>query len=349
MQKIIDIRSDTKTKPNKLMYQAMLDATLGDEQNEEDPTVVKLQEMAAQKLGKEDALFLASGTMGNLVALMTHSQPGDSVIMEEESHILRCETGGLAAVAGLMLKTVPGQLGFPKMDYLRKAIIGEGRLFPTTRLICLENTHNAAGGTCINIEQMKEISNLTKEFNIKIHIDGARIFNAVVALNVDPVELVKEADSIQFCLSKSLGCPFGSLLVGDKDFISRARKKRQMLGGGMRQAGLMAAAGIIGLEKMIDRLKEDHDNARILAEGLVEAGMKIDMKTVQTNMVYFEIPEGKINPTSLVERLKKENILIGDPKGRKIRIVTHKDISRDEICYVISKFKSILSRNRLLR
>lgn len=345
MQKIIDIRSDTLTKPSKLMYQAMLDAPLGDEQNEEDPTVIKLQELAAQKLGKEDALFVASGTMGNLVALMTHTQPGDSVIMEEESHILRCETGGLAAITGLMLKTVSGQLGFPRMEYLKNAIIGEGRLFPTTRLICLENTHNAAGGTCIDTEQMKEVSGIAKKHGIKIHIDGARIFNAAVALNVVPAELVKEADSIQFCLSKSLGCPFGSLLVGDKDFISKARKKRQMLGGGMRQAGLMAAAGIIGLEKMIERLKEDHNNAHILAEGLVEAGIKINMRIVQTNMVFFEIPEGKIKPIDFVELLKRENILIGDPKGRKIRVVTHKDINRDDISYVIEKFKNVLDKN----
>jgi len=345
MQKIIDIRSDTLTKPSKAMYRAMLDAPLGDEQNEEDPTVIKLQELAAQKLGKEDALFVTSGTMGNLVALMTHTQPGDSVIMEEESHILRCEAGGLAAIAGLMLKPVLGQMGFPRMEYLKNAIIGEGRLFPTTRLICLENTHNAAGGTCIDTEQMKEVSSIAKKHGIKIHIDGARIFNAAVALNVAPAELVKEADSIQFCLSKSLGCPFGSLLVGDKDFISKARKKRQMLGGGMRQAGLMAAAGIIGLEKMIERLKEDHNNARILAEGLVEGGIKVNMRTVQTNMVFFEVPEGKIKPIDFVKLLKRENILIGDPKGRKIRVVTHKDVNRDDISYVIEKFKSVLDKN----
>jgi len=245
LKKVIDIRSDTKTIPTKLMYQAMLDAPLGDEQNEEDPTVIKLQKLAAQKLGKEDALFVSSGTMGNLVAMMTHAQPGDSVMMEEEAHILRCEVGGLAAIAGLMLKTVPGELGFPKIDLLSKAMIGEGRLFPTTRLVCIENTHNSAGGTCINVEQMQMLATLTRKSNIRIHVDGARIFNAAVALNVDPAELVRDADSIQFCLSKSLGCPFGSLLLGDRSFISKARKKRQMIGGGMRQAGLMAAAGVV--------------------------------------------------------------------------------------------------------
>jgi len=344
LQKIIDIRSDTKTIPTKRMYQAMLDAPLGDEQNEEDPTVIRLQKLAAQKLGKEDALFVASGTMGNLVAMMTHAQPGDSVIMEEEAHILRCEVGGLAAVAGLMLKTVPGELGFPKINLLSKAMIGEGRLFPTTRLVCIENTHNSAGGTCINVEQMKALSDLTRKYNIKIHVDGARIFNAAVALNVDPAELVRNADSIQFCLSKSLGCPFGSLLVGDKTFISKARKKRQMIGGGMRQAGLMAAAGIVGLEEMIDRLQEDHENADLLAKGLVEAGMKVDMQTVQTNMVYFEVPEEKIGVMDLVNSLKDENILIGEPKGRKIRVVTHKDVNRKDISLVVQKIQKIMDR-----
>lgn len=342
MEKIIDIRSDTKTVPTRLMYQAILDAPLGDEQNEEDPTVIKLQQIAAEILEKEDALFVASGTMGNLVAMLAHTQPGDSVIMEEESHILRCEVGGLAAVAGLMLKTVPGELGFPKLDFLKKAIIGEGRLFPTTKLVCIENTHNAAGGTCINVNQMKALSDSTKKYNIKIHIDGARIFNAAVALNVKPAELVKEADSIQFCLSKSLGCPFGSLLVGDKTFIAKARKKRQMIGGGMRQAGLMAAAGVVGLEKMIERLKVDHENASLLAKGLVKAGMLVDMQTVQTNMIYFEVPEGKIGAVDLVNRLRDENILIGEPKEGKIRVVTHKDVNREDISLVIQKIQQIM-------
>jgi threonine aldolase len=324
------------------MYKAMLDAPLGDEQNEEDPTVIKLQKIAAEKLGKEDALFLASGTMGNLVAMLAHTQAGDSVIMEEESHILRCEVGGLAAVAGLMLKTVPGELGFPNLKSLTEAIIGEGRLFPTTKLVCIENTHNSAGGTCINVEQMKKLSSLVKKHNIKIHIDGARIFNAAVALNVDPADLVREADSIQFCLSKSLGCPFGSLLVGDKSFISKARKKRQMIGGGMRQAGLMAAAGVVGLEDMIERLQEDHENAYLLAKGLVEAGMKVNMNTVQTNMVYFEVPKEKINPMDLVNKLREENILIGEPKEREIRVVTHKDIDRQDISLVIQKIQGIM-------
>lgn len=343
MLKVIDIRSDTKTRPTKAMYQAMLNAPLGDEQNEEDPTVSKLQEMAAKKLGKESALFVTSGTMGNLVALMTLGNPGESVIMEANSHILRSEVGGIAALAGLMPKTVPGKIGYPNLEFLEKAIIGEGRLFPTTRIICLENTHNDAGGTCISIEQMKKIRILADRYRLKIHIDGARIFNAAIALSVDPSELVKDADSVQFCLSKSLGCPFGSLLVGDKIFIDQARKKRQMIGGGMRQAGLMAAAGIVALEEMINRLEEDHQNARILAEGLAEIGMKVDMETVQTNIVFFEVPDKKIRPELLVQYLKEKNILIGNPIGNRIRVVTHKDISKSEIFFVITELKNIFN------
>ena len=343
MQRKIDLRSDTKTKPTHLMYQAMMNAKVGDEQNNEDPSVLKLQEMAANKLGKEAALFVTSGTMGNLLALMTHAQPGESVIMEEESHILRCEVGGLASIAGLMLKTIPGNLGFPDIEYLKKAIIGQGRLFPTTRLICLENTHNAAGGTCIGPEQMLNISNIARAFNIKIHIDGARIFNAAIALDVEPANLVKDVDSVQFCLSKSLGCPFGSLLVGDRDFIAKARKKRQKLGVGMRQGGLMAAGGIVGLEKMIARLSEDHKNAKDLALGLVKLGLIINLKSVQTNMIYFKVPEGKISSEQLVEQLKGDNIFINQPKLGKIRLVTHKDVSREDIFYVIERFKKLLN------
>ena len=344
MQKVIDIRSDTKTKPTKNMYQAMLHAELGDEQNSEDPTVNKLEEMAAMKLGKEAGLFVSSGTMGNLVALMTHAQPGDSAIVESECHILRCEVGGISAVAGLMLEMVKGTHGVPDLEELENAIIGEGRLFPTTKLICLENTHNSAGGTCISPQQIKEIRTIADKYGIKIHVDGARIFNAAIALGVKPAELVKDVDSLQFCLSKGLACPFGSVLVGSKAFIETARKKRQMLGGGMRQAGIMAAAGIVALEEMIDRLKEDHENAKILAEGLSALGMKIDMSIVQTNMVFFTVPEDIIEASELVEKLKESGVLIGPPKGPKkeIRVVTHKDVSKENILEVIEKFKQVL-------
>ena len=342
MQKVIDIRSDTKTRPTKTMYQAMLDAELGDEQNGEDPTVIELEEMAAMKLGKEAGLFVSSGTMGNLVALMTHAQPGDSVILESECHIIRCEVGSISAVAGLMPKMVKGNLGVPELADLENAIIGEGRLFSTTKLICLENTHNDAGGTCISPQQMKNIRTVADKYGLKIHIDGARIFNAAVALGVEPVELVKDANSVQFCLSKGLGCPFGSVLVGSKEFIDKARKKRQMIGGGMRQAGIMAAAGIVALEEMIDRLQEDHANAKILAKGLVNLGMEVDMTTVQTNMVFFNMPEEMIEAWEFVEKLKDAGVLIGSPNGRRIRVVTHKDVSKEDIFEVIEKFKQVL-------
>jgi len=275
---------------------------------------------------------------------MTHAQPGDSAIVESECHILRCEVGGISAVAGLMVKTVKGKYGMPDLEELENAIIGEGRLFPTTRVICLENSHNSAGGTCISPQQMKGIRTIADKYGIKIHVDGARIFNAAIALNVDPTELAKDADSMQFCLSKSLGCPFGSVLVGSKKFIETARKKRQMIGGGMRQAGIMAAAGIVALEEMINRLKEDHDNAKILEEGLSALGMKIDMSTVQTNMVYFTVPEDMIEASELVEKLKESGVLIEPPKGpnKKIRVVTHKDVSKEDILKVIKKVKKVV-------
>ena len=344
MQKIIDIRSDTKTKPTQAMYQAMFKAELGDEQNNEDPSVLKLQEMSAKILGKEDGLLVSSGTMGNLVALMTHAQPGDSVIAESECHIVRCEVGGISAVAGLMLKMVKGKYGVPEFKELENAIIGEGQMFPTTRLICLENTHNAAGGTCISAQQMSEIRTIANKYGIKIHIDGARIFNAAIALGVEPAELTKDVDSIQFCLSKSLGCPFGSILVGNKAFIEKARKKRQMLGGGMRQAGIMAAAGIVALEQMIDRLKVDHENAKYLAEGLFALGMKIDISSIQTNLVYFSVPEDIMDAYEMVKKLKESGVLFGLPNGpeKEIRVVTHKDVSKKDILEVIEKVKQVI-------
>lgn len=344
MGKIIDLRSDTLTKPTPEMYKAMCEAEIGDEQNEEDPTVIRLQEMAADKLGKEAALFVTSGTMGNLVALLSHTKPGDSVILEADSHIFRLEGGGISAAGGAVPKRVKGRLGVPTAQDIEEAVIGEGRLFPTTTLICLENTHNAAGGTCISVSRMKEIRKVADKYGLEIHIDGARIFNAAIALKVNPRELVRDADSIQFCLSKGLGCPFGSLLVGSKAFISVAGKKRQMIGGGMRQAGIMAAAGIVALEKMIDRLEEDHKNARTLAEGLLELGMELDMECVQTNIVFFKVPLSIMEPVKLVEALKAERVLIGPPRGNRIRVVTHKDISKEDISRTLKSFRGVAGR-----
>jgi len=342
MEKIIDLRSDTLTKPTEEMYEAMCKAKLGDEQNGEDPTVNLLQDMSAEKLGKEAALFVPSGTMGNLLALLTHTKPGESVILEAESHIYRCEVGGISAVAGIMPKRVKGELGVPLYRDIEDSIIREGRSLPTTTLICLENTHNAAGGTCISPYQMKYIRKIANKYNLKIHIDGARIFNAAIAQAVNPKELSKDADSIQFCLSKGLGCPFGSLLVGSKNFINQALKKRQMIGGGMRQAGIMAAAGIVALNKMINRLKEDHENAKLLAKGLLGLGMEIDMETVQTNMVYFNVPLSIIEPDKLVKNLKDNNILIGSPKGNRIRVVTYRGILTKDIKFILEKFKEVI-------
>ncbi len=345
MEKIIDIRSDTLTKPTEEMYRAMREAELGDEQAGEDPTVNKLQEMAAEKLGKEAGLFVTSGTMGNLVALLTHTNPGDSVILEAESHTYRCEGGGISALGGAMPKRVAGKLGVPSPEDIEKAVIGEGNLFATTTLISLENTHNAAGGTCISAEQMNPIKRVADKHGLQIHVDGARIFNAAVALKTDTGKLVKAADSVQFCLSKGLCCPFGSLLVGNRDFIKRAMKKRQMVGGGMRQAGVIAAAGIVALNHMIDRLEEDHEKAKIMAEGLQELGLYIDIETVQTNMVFFNVPSSIMEPVELVQKLRDNNVRIGPPKKNRIRVVMHKDISKKDVKHALKIFQAVIKEN----
>ena len=342
MEKLVDLRSDTKTRPSEAMLKAMYKAEVGDEANREDPTVIKLQEMAADMLGKEDALFVTSGTMGNLVSLLAQTHPGDSMILESEAHIYRCETGHISAVGGVLPKRIPGKLGVLSPEDIEGALFGKGRLYPTTTMICLENTHNAAGGTCISCQQMAEIREVADRHNLLIHVDGARIFNAAIALNTTPKDLVREADSIQFCLTKGLSAPFGSLVVGGKEFIEVARKKRQMVGGDMRQAGVVAAAGIVALNSMIDRLKEDHQNAKVLAEGLRELGMEIDMETVQTNMVYFVIPQDMIDPQELVEGMKGERVLIGDPKCDRVRLVTHYGITELDIANVLSAFEKVL-------
>ena len=268
--KIIDLRSDTVTHPTDAMRQAMFTAEVGDDVFGDDPTVNRLEAMAAQKMGKEAALFTASGTMSNLIAVLTHTQHGNEIILGSESHIFWYEVGGAAALGGVVMRTVPndnnGQLALGDIE---KAIRDKTNIhYPETTLLCLENTHNRCGGAVLTPEYTDSAVQLAHHHGLKVHLDGARIFNAAVALGVPVTELAGGADSVGFCLSKGLSAPIGSLLCGNKDFIDRARKRRKMLGGGMRQVGIIAAAGIVALETMIDRLAEDHANARKLAEGL---------------------------------------------------------------------------------
>ena len=346
MIKIIDLRSDTVTKPSLEMREAMKNAEVGDDFYREDPTVIELEQLAAKKLGKEQGLFVTSGTMGNLVSVLTHTQRGDSIIIEDKAHIFHNEAGNLAAIAGIIPIRLKGVKGVLNPNEVRNAIFSDEILHPQTSLLCIENPHNASGGTCMNPEQMKALKEVADEFNLKIHIDGARIFSAAIALNIDPKLLVKGADSITFCLSKNLACPFGSIIVGSKNFINKARKNRQMVGGGMRQAGIMAAAGIIALNNMVERLKQDHSNAKILAEGLIGEEFKIELETVQTNMVYFELPNEKINKSLFLNYLKQFGILLNPPFDSKFRAVTHYGINKEDIIFVLNVNKNFLKKNK---
>ena len=346
MSKSVDLRSDTVTQPTEEMREAMRNAAVGDSAYLEDTTVTELEQLAAAMFGKEDALFVTSGTMGNLVSILTHTQRGDAIILEAEAHTYRAETGHLSAVAGVMPQRVKGNRGVLDPSDVEEAIFVDGVLYPRTSLLCIENTHNAAGGTCVTPDQMRALRKVADRHGMAIHVDGARIFSAVVSLGVKAEELAKDADSLTFCLSKNLACPFGSLIVADRGFIERARKNRQMVGGGMRQAGIMAAAGIVGLQTMVARLSEDHANAGTLADGLIRLGFEIDKGLVQTNMVFFEIPE--INDAQkFVLDLARLGVRVNPPrKGRRVRMVTHYGITGEDIGYTIHVVKQLLEASK---
>ena len=341
--KKIDLRSDTVTLPTNEMREAMKNANVGDDVYQEDPTVNRLEELAAKKLEKEAALFVPSGTMGNLVALLTHCQRGDEVILETDSHIYYYEVGGLSAVAGVVPRLISGDKGVLNPDDIKKELREENLHYPKTTLICVENTHNRAGGTITSPEVIEEICRLAHQRNIQVHLDGARIFNAAIALNIKPALLIKDVDSVMFCLSKGLSAPVGSILAGSKEFIQKARKNRKMLGGGMRQAGVLAAAGIIALEKMVDRLKEDHKNARILGEGLANiSGINVDLETIQTNMACFDLQESSMDTFQFLPKLAKYNILGSPRPPTKVRLVTHHGICEEDIFSTIKAIKEIV-------
>ena len=341
--KKIDLRSDTVTLPTNEMREAMKNANVGDDVYQEDPTVNRLEELAAKKLEKEAALFVPSGTMGNLIAVLTHCQRGDEVILETDSHIYYYEVGGLSAIAGVVPRLIAGNKGVLNPDDIKKELREENLHYPKTTLLCVENTHNRAGGTITSPKVIKEICQLAHQRNIKVHLDGARIFNAAIALNIKPALLTKDVDSVMFCLSKGLSAPVGSILAGSKEFIQRARKNRKMLGGGMRQAGILAAAGIIALEKMVDRLKEDHKNARILGEGLANiSGINVDLETIQTNMACFDLQESSMDTFQFLPKLAEYNILGSPRPPTKVRLVTHYGISEDDIYATIKAIKEIV-------
>jgi len=329
----IDLRSDTVTLPTREMLNAISEAEFGDDVKKEDITTNKLQDYAAELLGKEDALFVTSGTMGNLVSIMgltPFRKP--ELIAESHSHILTSEAGGYAHVAGVALKSIDGIRGEMNPTDVESAIRDpENSHHPRTALICLENTHNAAGGTVIGLDNLAKIREIATKYSIPMHLDGARIFNAAVALGVEPREIAKYFDSVQFCLSKGLSAPFGSLIVGNKEFISRALHMRKILGGGMRQSGLMAAPGLVALKTMIGRLAEEHTTAKILGNGLFEIEeITLDLASVQTNMVRIETRKLDITGIEFVNALKLHGVLAGAQGKYIVRFVTHRHISEED-------------------
>lgn len=344
----VDLRSDTVTKPTPEMREAMASAEVGDDVFGDDPTVHRLEEMAAAIMGKERALFLPSGTMGNLAAILTHCGRGDEVILGNRAHTFLYEAGGMAAVGGLHPATLPNQPdGTISLDDIRAAIRdGSDVHQPETRLICLENTHNAAGGVPITAEYTRKVGGIARAYGLKLHIDGARIFNAAAALDADPAVLAAPADSVTFCLSKALCAPVGALLCGESAFIEKARRIRKQLGGGMRQAGVLAAPGIVALETTRLRLGEDHRRAKMLARGLAKLpGILVDPADPPSNMVYFRLTgEAGIGINPLAERLAEMGVRVYPIKNERIRMVVHYWIGDEDIAATVEAFEHILSK-----
>ncbi|HSN94906.1 MAG TPA: low-specificity L-threonine aldolase [Anaerolineaceae bacterium] len=343
--KTYDFRSDTVSRPTAAMRQAMANAEVGDDVYQDDPSVNALQIKAAKLLGKEDALFVTSGTMGNLLAVLACCHRGDEVIMGEKGHTFLHEAGGVSALGGVVIHTVPNQpdgtLDLKDLDSaLRFPDIHE----PISKMVILENTQNACGGMSLSVDYTNKVAAFARENGLVFHVDGARLFNAAIKLNVPAADLVSQADSVTFCLSKGLCCPVGSVLCGSHDFVERARRLRKMLGGGMRQAGILAAAGIYALDHMIDRLAEDHQRASQLAEGLANIpGLSLAKGSPYTNMVFVRVHEdSKLSSSELVEQLKKNGILVNESGKNELRFVTHHDVDGDAVETCLKVLHSLL-------
>ena len=342
----IDLRSDTVTKPTPEMREAMAEAEVGDDVYRDDPTVNKLEELAAEMLGKEAALFVPSGTMGNLIALLVHCQRGDEVIVGNQSHIYLNEAGGMSALGGIQPCPVQNQAdGTLALEDILASIRIEDVHHPITHLVCLENTQNVCGGVPLTSEYTRQVGELAQSHNLLLHIDGARIFNSAVAQNASVKELVEPADSVMFCLSKGLAAPIGSMLVGRHKFVTRARHLRKMLGGGMRQVGVVAAAGIISLERMTKRLAEDHARAKKMADGLRQVkGLVVDSSSPYTNMVYLNLSEDVfLNAQQITKKMKDYGVLVDPENTGRFRLVTHYWVDDDAVEKTVSAFQKALN------
>lgn len=338
--KVIDIRSDTVTKPSKAMLEAMMSAEVGDDVFGEDPTVNALQDKCAELTGKEAALFVTSGCLGNQLAIKSHTIQGNEVIVEKESHIINYETAAPSIISNVQLMPIEGTNGIMNIEDIEKHIKGPEYYYPVTTLLCLENTHNRAGGTIQPVESIREIRDLTKKHNIKMHLDGARIFNAILETGISLKEYSSYFDSVQFCFSKGLGAPVGSILCGTKEFISKAHKWRKILGGGMRQAGILAAAGIYALDYNIPLLKLDNDNAKYFAIELSKIpGIIINTDLVQTNIVSFST--SKFTKNELIAKLENLGVRISSGAYNNLRAVFNLNVSRADTEKAVEAFKTL--------
>jgi threonine aldolase len=336
---IVDLRSDTVTRPSHEMYAAMANAPLGDDVLGDEPTVTELERIAAEKVGKEAAVFVPSGTMGNQIAMATHCERGDAVLIEEEAHMVYYEVGGPGIIANVVTWTLPSDKGILDPEVIEAHVLKRSLHTPGTSLLCLENTHNRAGGTIIPLATMAAYREIANRHNMKVHLDGARVFNASVGLGVDVREITKHVDTVNFCLSKALRSPVGSLLCGPADFIEKARIWRKRLGGGMRQAGILAACGIVSLTQMVDRLADDHRRARSLAQSLSEIpGLSIDWDRVQTNMVLVVTERPAAD---LANELHEKGVWCFPVATNRLRLVLHADVNDKDIAFAVEAFRAL--------
>ena len=344
MNKIIDLRSDTVTLPSVEMRQSIANADLGDDVFQEDPTINQLESKSSELFGKEAAIFVPSGTMGNLASILAHCDRGTEIILGDKSHTFLYEGGGISAFGGIHSRQLPNQDdGTLDVEEIKSAIRTENDHFPKTSAISLENTHNMCFGTPLSVEYINSVALIAKENGLKLHIDGARIFNAAVALNVAVKDLVENADSVTFCLSKGLAAPVGSVVCGGEKFIYQVRRNRKALGGGMRQAGILAAAGLLSLNLAESQLLEDHKNAKLLAEGIAQInGLTIDEKKVQTNIIYFGLNSSKLTGSLLVTKMENKGLNFFETSPNRFRMVTHYGITKDCVKKTLQLLKGVL-------
>lgn len=336
----IDLRSDTVTKPTPAMREAMMNAVVGDDQMGEDPTINELERRSAEIMGKEAAVFMASGIMGNLSSVLAWAPKGTEIVIGDESHLLWYEAGGIASVGGITPRTVTtAKDGTLPLELVEGTIRPEGPGYPATSLIAIENTHNRRGGTVIPMEYLRSLKQLAESYELPVHMDGARVFNAAAALGVQVHKIAQYADTVQFCFSKGLAAPVGSMVVGSAETIARVRYQRKMLGGAMRQAGILAAAALVSLDEMVDRLPEDHKHARMLAETIAEyPAYDIDLDSVQTNLIIFK---PRMEQKEFIEALKAKGVLASDMGSAGVRLVTHYEITEEQIITATNALKEL--------